>query len=102
MWSDPKERGTFPGPGFGMRKTQIVFPISNELAVIGAFELYEEERDAPDWLIAQINGTVAALAERQIYAKNANFVYRLSQNGPNRRGDELLSEMRRSGAADRR
>jgi hypothetical protein len=93
MWSDPKERSkNFPGPGFGMRRTQIVFPISNELAVIGAFEAHEEERDAPDWLIAQINGTVAIHADRQIYAKNANFIYRLVHNRRIMRGDELLSD----------
>jgi hypothetical protein len=93
MWSDPKERTrNFPGPGFGMRRTQVVFPISNELAVIGAFEAREEERDAPDWLIAQINGTVAVHADRQIYAKNANFIYRLVHNGRTMRGDQFLAD----------
>jgi hypothetical protein len=64
MWSDPAQRDKFHGPGFGLRRTQIIFPISNELAVIGAFEAREEEREAPDWLIAQINGTVAVYADR--------------------------------------
>jgi hypothetical protein len=96
MWSDPKERTrNFPGPGFGMRQTQIVFPISNELAVIGAFEVREEERDAPDWLISQINGTIALHSERQTYAKNANFVYRLTSNGRIMHGHELLAELTR-------
>lgn len=93
MWADPAERGRFPAPGFGMRRTKIVFPICNELAAIGAFELHEEESDAPDWLIAQINGTAAAHAERQIYAKNANFVYRLSRHAPDRRGEQYLTEL---------
>jgi hypothetical protein len=93
MWSDPKERTrNFPGPGFGMRRTQIVFPISNELAVIGAFEAREEERDAPDWLIAQINGTVAVHSDRQIYGRHSNFIYRLAHSGRIMRGDDLLAD----------
>jgi hypothetical protein len=96
MWADPKERTrNFPGPGFGMKRTQIVFPISNELAVIGAFEAREEEMDAPEWLIAQINGTVAIYSERQIYAKNANFMYRLAHNTRTMRGNELVADQAR-------
>jgi hypothetical protein len=92
MWSDPKERGKFFGPGFGMARTQIVFPISNELAVIGAFEVHEEERDAPDWLIAQINGSIALHADRQIYARHSNFMWKLTHNTRIMRGDELLAD----------
>lgn len=99
MWSDPARRTQFHGPGFGLKRTQIVFPISNELAVIGAFELREEERDAPDWLIAQINGTVIVSADRQVFARDSNFTYRLAHNGRIMRGDEFLGE--RAGMRDR-
>jgi hypothetical protein len=99
MWSDPKERGKLHGPGFGLRRTQIIFPISNELAVIGAFEAREEERDVPDWLIAQINGTVAIYADRQIYARHSNFIYKLAHNARIMRGDELLADQARMRAS---
>jgi hypothetical protein len=36
MWSDPEQRVKFFPPGHGFRRTQILFPISNELAVMGA------------------------------------------------------------------
>ena len=47
MWSDRARRGQFHGPGHGMRNTQLIFPISNELCAVGAFELHHEERDVP-------------------------------------------------------
>lgn len=99
MWSDPAQRDNFHGSGFGLRRTQIIFPISNELAVIGAFEAREEERDAPDWLIAQINGTVAVYADRQIYARHSNFIYKLAHNARIMRGDELLADQARTRAS---
>ena len=92
MWSDPKRRGTFHPPGHGLRKTQIIFPISNELALIGAFEVDEEERDAPDRLIAQINATIALHAERQIYARESDFMYRMTHNERIMRGEEFLTD----------
>jgi hypothetical protein len=92
MWSDPEQRGKFHPPGHGLRRTQILFPISNELAVMGAFESHDEERDAPDWLIAQFNATVALHADRQIYARDSNFMYRMAHNERIMRGDEFLAD----------
>jgi len=92
MWSDPEKRGKFHPPGHGLRRTQVLFPISNELAVMGAFEAYEEERDAPDWLIAQINATVALHADRQIYARGSDFMYRMAHNERIMRGNEFLAD----------
>ena len=92
MWSDPEQRGKFHPPGHGLRRTQILFPISNELAVMGAFEAYEEERDAPDWLIAQFNATIALHADRQIYARDSDFMYRMAHNERVMRGAEFLAD----------
>jgi hypothetical protein len=92
MWSDPEQRGKFFPPGHGLRRTQILFPISNELAVMGAFEANEEERDAPDWLIAQFNGAIAQHAERQLYARDGNFMYRFAHNDRIMRGHEFLAD----------
>lgn len=92
MWSDPEQRGKFHSPGHGLRRTQILFPISNELVVMGAFEAREEERDSPDWLIAQINATVALHADRQIYARDSDFMYRMAHNERIMCGDEFLTD----------
>jgi Protein of unknown function (DUF4238) len=52
MWSGPERRNNFFPPGHGLHGTQLVFPVSRELAIIGAFELFDEERDADENLIA--------------------------------------------------
>jgi len=110
MWSDPEQRGKFFPPGHGLLRTQILFPISNELAGMGAFEAYEEERDAPDWLIAQFNATIALHADRQIYARDSDFIYRMAHNErinawrrvPRRSGDRASFRRWLSGYEDER
>jgi hypothetical protein len=92
MWSDPEQRGRFHPPGHGLQRTQLLFPISNELAVMGAFEADEEERHAPDWLIARFNATVTLYADRQIYARDSDFIYRMAHNQRVMRGDEFLAD----------
>lgn len=92
MWTDPAERGRFHGPGHGLLGTQIVFPVSNELALIGAFEAREDEIDANELRIAQINGTVIVHARRQIYARHSDFLYKLHHNRKIMRGSELLKD----------
>ena len=92
MWSDPEQRGKFFPPGDGLRGTQILFPISNDLAVMGAFEADEGECEAPTWLIAQFNGAIALHAERQLYARDGDFIYRFAHNDRIMRGDEFLAD----------
>jgi hypothetical protein len=69
-----------------------VFPVSNELAVIGAFEAYDDEMDASEQLIAEINGAIILGAERQIYARDSDFAYRMAHNKKNMRGVDLLKD----------
>src|SRR3984957_3961850 len=45
MWANPAERGRMPPPGLRHSHTQLVFPISNELAAIGSFEIEEMETE---------------------------------------------------------
>jgi len=60
--------------------------------MMGAFEAEEEERDAPDWLVAQINATVVLYCDRQIYGRDGGFAYRMVHNERIMRGDELLTD----------
>jgi hypothetical protein len=92
MWSDPAQRGDFKGPGHGRRGTLVIFPISNELAIIGAFEASEEERDASASSIAKINGTIALHADRQIYARDTGFTYQMAHNEKIMQGDKFLAD----------
>jgi hypothetical protein len=90
MWSDPARRRQSKGPGYGVAGTQVLFPISNEIVVIGAFEATEEERDADEDTVAKINGTVAFHADRQIYARDGDFTY---WNNRIMQGAEFLTDL---------
>lgn len=92
MWSEPAKRAGFFPPGLGLKRTQLLFPISNELAAIGAFEIEEDEVDANDLLISQINGSILLHATRQIYARDSDFLYKLQHNPKIMRGTDLLHD----------
>jgi hypothetical protein len=92
MWSDPARREHFKGPGHGRRGTQIVFPISNELAIMGAFEAYDDEIDVRQSFISEVNATIILYSDRQIYARDGHFVYKMAHNTRIMRGFELLRD----------
>lgn len=90
MWADPAKRGGFWPPGLGLARTQLLFPISKELAAVGAFEIDEGDADADELFIAQINGTVITHAVRQVYARDSDFIYKMQHNAKIMRGAHLL------------
>jgi hypothetical protein len=93
-WSDPKERRGFsPPPGLGLMGTQLLFPISNEFAMIGAFEIDEDEIDADESLVARVNGSVIVHAERQIYARDSDFIYKMQHHSKIMPGEGLLDDL---------
>jgi hypothetical protein len=92
MWADPTKRGGFWPPGLGLPRTQLLFPISNELAAIGAFEIDETEMDVDELLISQINGEIILHATRQVYARDSDFLYKMQHNSRIMRGTELLTD----------
>ena len=92
MWSDPAMRRGPQGPGLGLRKTEVLFPISNELALVGAFESTPLELDADERMIAAFNAAVIAHAERQVYARSGDFVYTWRPGDRVRSGAEFLND----------
>lgn len=52
------------------------FFISNNLAVMGAFEAYDDEIDVGNLFIAQINDTIILHSDRQIYARDGHLFIR--------------------------
>jgi hypothetical protein len=90
-WSDPGRHGPV---GFGLRGTEIVFPICNRLALVGSFEIEDDERDATDEMVAAVNGTLIHFAERHVYAGDHNFRYALSSDAA-RKGAKLPVDLRR-------
>ncbi|MGE0221924.1 MAG: DUF4238 domain-containing protein [Acetobacteraceae bacterium] len=92
MWRDPKRRGGPHPPGYGLRGTQIVFPISNDLAMIGGFEFTDTECNADERQIAEINTTIIAYADQQIYARDREFRYLSPRSGRIMRGAEVMND----------
>lgn len=93
MWSNPASRG-FYGPGLGLGNTQLLFPISSELAVMGMFESEEEECDADEALVATINGAIIVHADHQFYAQDDRFSYRFPRHDRIMKGHEFVEDYR--------
>lgn len=95
MWSDPAQRGRGPyPPGLALLGTQLLFPISTELAIIGAFELEKDDIiEADEKQIAEINGSIILHARHQIYARDADFSYLFKTHNEIRRGAQLLQDL---------
>lgn len=92
-WDNPPERGRLPPPGLRHANTQLLFPVSNELALIGGYEIEDMEADADERLVAQINGSIMLHANRQVYAHDGDFIYMLMHSTKIMRGTELLDDL---------
>ncbi|MEH6677287.1 DUF4238 domain-containing protein [Phenylobacterium sp.] len=93
MWSDPPALGhKRPPPGFGRRGTMVLFPLAPSMALVGTFEGTDRVVYATDSQIADFNFAMIENARRQIYAKNADFLYRLEDDAQARNG-QLLSDI---------
>jgi uncharacterized protein DUF4238 len=91
MWSDPQKRGPV---GHGLLGTEIVFPICSRLALIGSFEIEEDEIAAPEHLVATVNGAVIAFSDRHVYARDYNFCYALERGEEPRKASKLTADKR--------
>jgi Protein of unknown function (DUF4238) len=72
-WFD-QEAALYP-PGLGLRNTQLIFPVSNELAAVGTFEYDARAISADEDFVAKINGNTILLRNRQVYARDSDFQY---------------------------
>jgi hypothetical protein len=93
MFSEPERRGKFHGPGHGLKGTEIIFPVGRQLALVGAFELQEDERELSEDDVAGVNGAIVAYAERQVYAYDGEYSYARQYNEAPRRGAELVNDI---------
>lgn len=89
-WYD--QQGTPYPPGLGLRNTQLLFPIANELAAMGTFECPSRLLDASDGVIAGFNGNTIIQRNRQVYARDSDFLYQMKHNARLMRGVELLDD----------
>ena len=91
-WSDPATRQSPCPPGFGLKGTQVLFPISRGMVAVGAFEGDEGSFTADEDLVSKVNGSTMYHAIRQIYGASGEFLYNLKIGGKVRRGVELVND----------
>jgi len=94
MWSDPALRGGPLPPGLGLTGTDIYFPISPTLAVVGAFNLGNTVEDVDEGRVALCNSAMTASAARQVYARDHKFTYAQTLTDKPRTGGQLVSDKR--------
>lgn len=73
-WSDGKDHGIF-GPGFGLEGTEVIIPISKDMALRGTFEGVEDLVETDIFGVGGINSVIISNAEKQVYAPNYSFNY---------------------------
>jgi hypothetical protein len=78
-WSDGKDHGNL-SPGFAVPGTEVIFPLSPQLAMRGTFEGGEDAVNADRETVAGINSLLISNIHNQLYAQDALFNYK---RGPN-------------------
>jgi hypothetical protein len=93
-WSEPDPARGNRGPGLKHRGTEILFPISPSLAILGAYEVENAEVDLTHEEVASFNGTIALFAQRQVYAQTMDFRYQIDQRQPPKGAALLIDDAR--------
>jgi hypothetical protein len=93
-WIDPDRRGKFFPPGLGLRGTEVLFPVSSELALSGTFELQPPDRRLHPIEVPMFNGVMIAAAERQVYARDDQFQYHVRRLRSPRRDQNCCQALR--------
>ena len=88
IWNEPKKAPI----GLKLKGTEVVFPISPNVAVVGAYELEDGEAEFTAEQVADLNGTTILNSQRQIYALNDGFMYQIDQTKDPVTSSELLKD----------
>jgi hypothetical protein len=78
--------------GYGLRKTEVLFPICPQMAMVGAFELQDGEVEVDESTVARFNGTVALYAQRHAYSRDHHFKYLIGDGDEPRKASRLASD----------
>jgi hypothetical protein len=73
-WSDGEDHGML-SPGFGVPGTEVIVPISTNLALRGTFEGEENVVEADIFTVGSVNSKLIGNAEKQVYAHDYSFNY---------------------------
>jgi Protein of unknown function (DUF4238) len=94
IWSDPAMRTGPLAPGLALTGTDIYFPISPQLAVVGAFDVANTIEDVDEARVTVANSAMTAGADRQVYARDHKFSYAQTFKKTPRTGNQLISDKR--------
>lgn len=92
QWADPRLSYRHP-PGFALKDTRVVFPVTHTLVLLGTFDGPDGEAVVDEDFLAAINGSVLVNAAAQIYAPSEDFLYRLLGDEAPKRGDAYLADL---------
>lgn len=91
QWADQPMTG-LRGPGFAHKGTELLFTISHDLALVGTFEGPGGVADVEEAQVALMNGIILGNWQRQIYARDDRFRYRMD-DGEIHRGSDVLRHL---------
>lgn len=94
MWKNPENIPPFyrQSPGFGMMSTQVFFPISSRVGIIGEFEGETADIQSNENLVANLNSIFLNKFFKQVYAPKTNFKY-IDPDGSISYGSKLLKHL---------
>lgn len=76
-WNNPQEIPPLMrhSPGFGMGDTEVLFPLTQNMALVGAFDGEDRMEDADMFFVAGANARMIGYAFAQVYAPKRVFPY---------------------------
>jgi len=92
-WNDPESIPPFyrQSPGFGMKSTQVYFPVSRNVALIGEFDGKQGVLPANNDLVAALNSKMLMFTYKQVYAPTTKFPF-LARDGSIMTGTAIFKE----------
>src|SRR5690606_33241214 len=92
MWSQPLSNDLKQPIGIGLTGTTILFPVSSQLMLMGAFEGTPIEREVSAHQVANINGIIISFSKSQVYSCDGDFPYIRKRDKKVQRGAELVND----------
>ena len=91
VWKEPESIPPLyrHSPGFGLRDTQVCFPLSQSLALVGEFADKDGDIEASEELVAAVNAKTVYFTTSQLYAPKMSFKY-MSGEGQIMEGRDIL------------
>jgi hypothetical protein len=100
-WSDGQPHGGM-SPGFALAGTEVVFPLSTNIALRGTFEGEENVVKSDMATVAQLNSLIISNAENQVYAHDHAFKFKRRMPDELGSGATLLQDKDFIAAGERR